>query len=189
MPIQIKDKSYTMVHERLQLVHESGKTFEILASEPLACGERWVWRVTIKIDERQYIGSAEVHLNSKNPAEMQDPWATAETSGIGRAVGMAGFGSVESIASADELVRSEPTPAPSRHNGRQDAQASAPQDDLSTRIKALSGRARSLGIDSNEKWQSMLRYLEIGKIKSDVEITLIESYLDGEEAKRAETAF
>lgn len=124
MPIQIKDKSYTMVHERLQLVHESGKTFEILASEPLACGERWVWRVTIKIDERQYIGSAEVHLNSKNPAEMQDPWATAETSGIGRAVGMAGFGSVESIASADELVRSEPTPAPSRHNGRQDAQAS-----------------------------------------------------------------
>lgn len=108
MPIMIRDKSYTLVAERLQMVHQSGKTFEIVASEPLQAGERWVWRVTVKIDERQFIGSAEVHLNAKpGSADATDCWACAETSAVGRALGMANFGSIESIASADEIVRGQ----------------------------------------------------------------------------------
>ena len=189
MPIMIRDKSYTMVHERLQLVHESGKTFEIVTSEPLACGDRWVWRVTVKIDERQFIGSAEVHLNAKpGSADATDPIACAETSAIGRAVGMAGFGSAESIATADEIVAH--LCAQSRQNGQHDAQKSAPaSSDLSPKIKALADRAKEQGIDTNERWSAMLRYLDIGKIKSEAEIVLIESYLTQEAEKRAGTTF
>lgn len=188
MPIQIRDKQYTMVSERLQMVHQSGKSFEILASEPLQCGERWVWRVTVKIDGLEYRGSAEVHLNAKpGSADATDAFACAETSAVGRALGMANFGAIESIASADEIVRTEPSP--SRHNGRQDGMMLGQPNDLADKLKAVTERARAQGIDSNERWASMLRYLEIPKIKSEAEIALIEAYLTQEAEKREKTTF
>jgi hypothetical protein len=50
-----------------------------------------------------------VHLNAKlGSADATDPFAVAETSAVGRALGFAGWGSVESICSADELLRVQP---------------------------------------------------------------------------------
>ena len=48
MPVNIKGKSYTTCAERLELVRESGKSFEILDSTPLQIGQRVAWRVIIK---------------------------------------------------------------------------------------------------------------------------------------------
>lgn len=107
-------KQYITVAERVAAVHESGKAFQVLESSPLQVGERVLWRVVVTVDDKQYIGTAEVHLSApKNTPEGGAQFETAETSAIGRALGFANFGVIDSIASADEIVHSQPaTPAP-----------------------------------------------------------------------------
>jgi len=105
----IHGKEYITVAERVNLVHASGKTFEMISSEPMSVGDRLLWEVAIKVNEQQCIGHAEVKLNAdKRTPDGQCPFECAETSALGRALGFAGFGSAESIASADEIVRSQP---------------------------------------------------------------------------------
>lgn len=113
MSIEIHGKQYITVAERLQLLHASTKPFEIVESAPVQMGDKWVWRCTVLIDGKRYMGSAEVHFNAKpGSADATDPMACAETSAIGRALGFAGYGAIESIASADEIVRNDqPTPS------------------------------------------------------------------------------
>lgn len=104
--IDIRGKSYVTVAERIRIVHEQKKAFEILESHATQVGDRWVWRTVIEVERKRYIGSAEVKLNApKNTPDGQEPFACAETSAIGRALGWAGFGSAESIASFDEVYR------------------------------------------------------------------------------------
>jgi hypothetical protein len=107
--VPISGKDYVPVAERLRLLHEAKKDLEIVESAPLQVGDRWVWRVVCLIDGKRYCGSAEVHLNAKpGSADATDPFAVAETSAVGRCLGFAGWGSVESICSADELLRGQP---------------------------------------------------------------------------------
>lgn len=111
MPVNIKGKEYVTVAERMELLRQSGKQFEMVESKAIQLGERVAWQVSIMIDSRLFIGSAEAHLNAKpGSADATDPFACAETSAIGRALGLAGFGSLDSIASADEIVRNQDDP-------------------------------------------------------------------------------
>jgi hypothetical protein len=104
MPVQIRNKSYYTVAERLAAVWQSGKTFEVVESVPVQVADRWAWRVTAMVDGRAYIGNAAVHLDApKNSADGTDPFACAETSALGRALAFAGFAVDGSIASADEM--------------------------------------------------------------------------------------
>ncbi len=110
MTVQIHGNNYVTVSERVAAIHKSGKSFEITESLPIQVGDRWVWRCTCKVDGLTYIGSAEVHLGAKpGSADATDPLACAETSAVGRALGFAGVLSLEGIASADEIVRVQPT--------------------------------------------------------------------------------
>lgn len=110
MPVSIKGKEYVTVAERVELLRQSGKSFEIVESMPIQIGERCAWRVAVVIDGSKFYGSAECHFNAKpGTADATDPFACGETSAIGRALGFAGFGAVDSIASADEIVRTEPS--------------------------------------------------------------------------------
>lgn len=112
MPVKIKGNEYVTVAERMELLRQSGKPFEMVESKAIALGERVAWQVSIMIDSRLFIGSAEAHLNAKSgSADATDPFACAETSAIGRALGLAGFGSIDAIASADEIVRTIGTSA------------------------------------------------------------------------------
>ena len=54
--------------------------------------------------------------------EKTSPYEIAETSAIGRALGFAGYGSVDSIASADEMIKAgvKPDTAPVSYNGSPD---------------------------------------------------------------------
>ena len=108
MTVQIHGKPYATVAERLAAIHGAGKSFEVVDSSPLQCGDSWVWRTHILLDGKQYIGSAQVHLDARpGSADHTDPFACAETSAVGRALAFAGILSSDSIASADEMA-SEP---------------------------------------------------------------------------------
>ena len=190
MTVKIGNSQYVTVAERVAAAHQD-EGFSMLSEEVISIGSRYFVRIIIEVKGKNYIGSAEIKFDAKpGSPDASNPYECAQTSSLGRCLGFAGYGSAESIASADEMVRSQPAePSQSRHNGQQDVPFSRPSDVLSARIKALSARAREVGIDDNVKWASMLRYLDIGKIKGEAEIALIESYLTQEAEKREKTTF
>ena len=106
MPISIHGKEYVTVAERVKLLHDEknleGKfsiETEILAHEPV------VVRAIVTIGEQTFTGISAANPNKT--IEKQSPYEVAETSAIGRALGFAGFGIVEGIATADEMVKAE----------------------------------------------------------------------------------
>jgi hypothetical protein len=104
--VNIKGKKYVDVAERVRLAHAERESFEIVESKPLQIADMWVWQAVILVDGKQYVGTAEVKCDApKNTADGTNPIACAETSAVGRALGMAGLGALESICSADEVVR------------------------------------------------------------------------------------
>lgn len=105
----LHNKDYVEVAERVRIVHELKKKVEMIESAPFQVLDRWIWRVVIKVDDQPYIGNAEVKLNApKNTPDGTNPFECAETSALGRALAFAGLGTVESIASYDEIARSQP---------------------------------------------------------------------------------
>ncbi len=71
-------------------------------------GGREYVRIYIDVKGKPYIGTAEIKFNAnpKTPDGMS-PFECGETSALGRALGFAGYGVVDSIASADEVVSNE----------------------------------------------------------------------------------
>ena len=111
--VNIKGKQYVDVAERVRLAHAERESFEIVESgllsiggTPIQIGDMWVWQVAIMVNGKRYMGTAEVKLNaSPKTADGTNPFACAETSAVGRALGFANLGTLESICSADEVVR------------------------------------------------------------------------------------
>jgi hypothetical protein len=105
----LHNKDYVEVAERVRIVHELKKEFEVIESAPFQMGDRCIWRAVVKVDGKQYIGNAEAKLNApKNTPDGTNPFECAETSALGRALAFAGLGTVESIASYDEIARAQP---------------------------------------------------------------------------------
>jgi hypothetical protein len=106
MAIMIHGKEYVTVAERLKLLHEQkdlkGKISiksELVSAEPV------VVKATLTLNGQVFTG-----ISAANPSksiEKISPYEVAETSAVGRALGFAGFGSVEGIASADEMLKAE----------------------------------------------------------------------------------
>lgn len=69
-----------------------------------------VVKATVKYKNRIFTG-----ISAANPSKTlgkQSPYEIAETSAVGRALGFAGFGVIEGIASADEMIKAGATEAP-----------------------------------------------------------------------------
>ena len=119
MPITIHNKSYITVAERLVMLHEDQKgspveiTTEVLEHSPV------VIKATLKTKNGLFTG-----ISAANPAkaiEKQSPYEVAETSAVGRALGFAGYGATESVASADEVnkaIDQGDEPFPSKNPAR-----------------------------------------------------------------------
>lgn len=107
MSIKLHGKEYVEVKDRVQAAHAE-ESYSMLREETFSMGGREYVRVYIDVKGKQYIGTAECKFgaNPKTPDGMS-PFECGETSALGRALGFAGYGVVESIASADEVVRNQ----------------------------------------------------------------------------------
>jgi hypothetical protein len=96
---------YVTVAQRIQEAHrgEFVPRFQVLRSEPLLIGNVHLWQVEIEIEGKHFTGTSSINFGGKG-ADQTNPVENAETSALGRALGMAGFGSIESLASAEEVA-------------------------------------------------------------------------------------
>lgn len=101
--VNIHGKDYMTVARRVELGHE-GKALESVETEVLNHNPVVV-KAKVVIKGNVFTGISSVNLDSAKLIERQNPYEVAETSAVGRALGFAGYGVIESIASADEMVR------------------------------------------------------------------------------------
>lgn len=101
--VNIHGKDYMTVARRVELAQENraleGVETEVLNHNPV------VIKAKVTLKGEVYTGISSVSLDSVKQIEKQNPYEVAETSAVGRALGFAGYGLIESIASADEMVR------------------------------------------------------------------------------------
>jgi hypothetical protein len=108
--IKIFGKDYITVAERLKLANGDllSVNTEVLYQEPV------VIKATItirKIDGGNILTFT--GISAANPTKMiekSSPYEVAETSAVGRALGFAGYGVTDSIATADEMAKVTDTP-------------------------------------------------------------------------------
>ncbi len=102
--VRIHGRDYMTVAGRLELARGHIKS---ISTEVIPVPDQVVVKAVIVTDKGAYTG-----ISAANPSkliERQSPYEVAETSAVGRALGFAGFGSVEGIASAEEMVKAEQT--------------------------------------------------------------------------------
>lgn len=100
MSVQIHGKTYITVAERIK---EAGAILRRVETEVLQHDPIVVVKATVYLNDRQFTG-----ISSANPAkliEKTNPYEVSETSAVGRALGFAGYGLNESIASAEEMIK------------------------------------------------------------------------------------
>lgn len=101
MPILIHDRAYITVAERVKAIHEAEKSFsittELLNNDPV------VVKATVTTPKGTFTGIS--YANFDKAIEKQSPYEVAETSAVGRALGFAGYGLVDDIATANEMVK------------------------------------------------------------------------------------
>ena len=103
MPIKIHGKEYVTVNERVQALHELHPDTPISILTDVLNDNPVVIRAVVTIGENEFSG-----ISAANPdkaIEKVSPYEVAETSAVGRALGFAGFGVTDSIASADEIIK------------------------------------------------------------------------------------
>lgn len=107
--VTIHGKEYMTVARRLELAN-TDKALESLETEVLSHNPVVV-RAKLFIKGKTFTGISSVNTDSQKFIERQNPYEVAETSAVGRALGFAGYGLIESVASADEVARAVSQPA------------------------------------------------------------------------------
>ena len=103
-PVSIKGKDYITVAQRIAEVNASTMTprFQLLESRFFEFGGLNLCQVSVEIDGKLFKGTASCNIGGRG-VDATNPIENAETSALGRALGLAGFGSLESVASAEEV--------------------------------------------------------------------------------------
>lgn len=102
MSVNIHGNEYVTVAERLQEAREHLKSIN---TEVLPHATKVVIKATVVTDKGTFTGISAA--NPEKVIEKMSPFEVAETSAVGRALGFAGFGAIDSIATADEIKKAE----------------------------------------------------------------------------------
>lgn len=107
--IRIHNNNYVPVSERVKAIHQDliDTPFSI-ETEVIPHDTAVIIKATVTIGDRVFTG-----ISAANPAkaiEKASPYEVAETSAIGRALGFAGYGIDDGIASAEEISKAEDLP-------------------------------------------------------------------------------
>src|SRR5260370_20668846 len=101
--VNIHGKDYMTVARRVEIAQDD-KALEGVETEGINHNPV-VIKAKVTLKGKVYTGISSVNLESPRMIEKQNPYEVAETSAVGRALGFAGYGLIESIASADEMKR------------------------------------------------------------------------------------
>lgn len=101
--IKIHGKDYLTVAGRLAIAHEGSKTLSITTEVLPDTNGNVVIKATVVTDKGTFTGIS--GANTSKAIEKQSPYEVAETSAVGRALGFAGYGVTDGIATADEMVK------------------------------------------------------------------------------------
>jgi|GEM_PF-1201460 len=96
--INIQGNEYVPVDERVRIGHENGLksiTTEMISDSPA------LFKATVTTDKGTFTGHSAA--NPSKAIEKASPYEVAETSAIGRALGFAGYGLVNGIATPEEI--------------------------------------------------------------------------------------
>lgn len=101
--VNIHGKDYMTVARRVELAHGDqnleGVETEVLSHQPI------VIKAIVRVKGKTFTGISSVNPESAKMIEKDNPYEVAETSAVGRALGFAGYGVIEGIPSADDMVR------------------------------------------------------------------------------------
>ena len=100
--VNIHGKDYVPVAERLRLAREAGDLGSIKTKVLYNDDKEVMVKAIVYIADTAYYGHASSDKTSSG-IEGQSSVEVAETSAVGRALGFAGFGAINGIASADEV--------------------------------------------------------------------------------------
>jgi len=100
--IDIRGKKYVTVAERVRLAHDNGEKLSII-TEVLQHTPAVVIKATVTTSKGTFTGIS--FANVAKAIEKTSPYEVAETSAVGRALGFAGFGIIEGIATAEEMKK------------------------------------------------------------------------------------
>ncbi len=96
--VWLDETPYVPVAERLYHLYKLSHTLSIDHCEVVRIHGVWVYRVSLLVDEHRYIADAEVNFAAPEIAsEQRFPVSTAQTSAVGNALALAGFGDVRSL--------------------------------------------------------------------------------------------
>ena len=102
--IDIKGKPYVMANERIKYFRENYPNGAILTDLISDVDGKCIFKAEILV-EGQCVATGYAYENENSTFINKTSYIeNCETSAVGRCLGFAGFGSVESIASADEVV-------------------------------------------------------------------------------------
>lgn len=105
--VKIHGRDYITVAGRLQLAHEACEYIsintELVSTDPVTVKATIALKRKGSDHEETYSDYSAANPNKL--IEKQSPIEVASTSAVGRALGYAGFGTIESVASADEMIK------------------------------------------------------------------------------------
>lgn len=150
MSILIHNRQYITVAERVESIHRDlvkegfSITTEVLYQMPV------VIKATVITKKGTFTG-----ISAANPdkiIEKMSPYEVAETSAVGRALGFAGYGIAEGIATADEIKKADPTDAWQKGNYdlKEETKMAEYNPDLKPRFQENAPPARKSGYTDNK---------------------------------------
>jgi hypothetical protein len=104
--ITIKGKEYVPVVERVKEAHAQDKDLEI-TTEATETGNRVAVKATVTFKGKKFTGMSQAEWGKGMMGDVA--LEVAETSAVGRALGFAGIGLLDGIATADEMRKVKKT--------------------------------------------------------------------------------